>query len=147
MYAVSYVFNTAKIADFSDINYRTHGMTGTGKMQKTPKGLRVQIGIFGRRNAGKSSLLNALTGQSVSIVSAVPGTTADPVEKAMELLPLGPVLLIDTAGVDDDAGELGALRADRSRKILERTDLALLVTDGVWSRWEEELSASFPFIH
>ena len=120
-------------------------------MQKTPKGLRVQIGIFGRRNAGKSSLLNALTGQSVSIVSAVPGTTADPVEKAMELLPLGPVLLIDTAGVDDDAGELGALRADRSRKILDRTDLALLVTDGVWSRWEEELSASFsqhnvPFI-
>lgn len=120
-------------------------------MQKTPKGLRVQIGIFGRRNAGKSSLLNALTGQSVSIVSEIPGTTADPVEKAMEMLPLGPVLLIDTAGVDDDAGELGALRADRSRKILERTDLGLLVTDGTWSDWEEELSASFlrhhvPFI-
>lgn len=120
-------------------------------MQNTPKGLRLQIGIFGRRNAGKSSLLNALTGQTVSIVSAVPGTTADPVEKPMELLPLGPVLLIDTAGVDDDAGELGALRAERSRKILERTDLALLVSDGIWTRWEEELAAAFrqqniPFI-
>lgn len=112
-------------------------------MQKTPRGLRLQIGIFGKRNAGKSSLLNALSGQSVSIVSAIPGTTADPVEKPMELLPLGPVLLIDTAGLDDDAGELGGLRKEKSRKILERTDLALLVADGVWSAFEEQLADEF----
>ena len=112
-------------------------------MRNTPKGLRLQIGIFGRRNAGKSSLLNALTGQQVSIVSDIPGTTADPVEKPMELQPLGPVLLIDTAGVDDDAGELGALRVERSRKILDRIDLALLVTDSRWSAWEERLAEEF----
>ena len=110
------------------------------KMRNTPKGLRLQIGIFGRRNAGKSSLLNALAGQAVSIVSDTPGTTADPVEKPMELLPAGPVLLIDTAGLDDDAGELGTLRAGKSRKILERTDLALLVTDAEWSSFEEQLT-------
>ena len=120
-------------------------------MQKTPKGLRLQIGIFGKRNAGKSSLLNALTGQDAAIVSAVPGTTADPVEKPMELLPLGPVLLIDTAGLDDDAGFLGGLRMEKSRKILERTDLALLVSDGSWSEFEQQLAAEFrqrniPFI-
>ena len=120
-------------------------------MQKTPRGLRLQIGIFGKRNAGKSSLLNALTGQEVSIVSSTPGTTADPVEKPMELLPLGPVLLIDTAGLDDDAGELGGLRAEKSRRILERTDLALLVSDGSWSAFEEQLAREFrqrniPFI-
>ncbi|MBQ6597864.1 MAG: GTP-binding protein, partial [Lentisphaeria bacterium] len=109
-------------------------------MQKTPRGLRLQIGIFGKRNAGKSSLLNALTGQEVSIVSSTPGTTADPVEKPMELLPLGPVLLIDTAGLDDDAGELGGLRAEKSRRILERTDLALLVSDGSWSAFEDRLA-------
>ena len=120
-------------------------------MQKTPKGLRLQIGIFGKRNAGKSSLLNALTGQDAAIVSAVPGTTADPVEKPMELLPLGPVLLIDTAGLDDDAGILGGLRTEKSRKILDRTDLALLVSDGSWSEFEDRLAAEFrqrniPFI-
>ncbi len=112
-------------------------------MQNTPKGLRLQIGIFGRRNAGKSSLLNALAGQSVSIVSDQPGTTADPVEKPMEMLPLGPVLLIDTAGLDDDAGELGALRTEKSRRIFERTDLALLVTDSGWTSFEEELLEHF----
>ena len=110
-------------------------------MQSTPKSLRLQIGIFGKRNAGKSSLLNALAGQRVSIVSDTPGTTADPVEKPMELLPFGPVVLIDTAGLDDDAGELGALRAERSWKILERTDLALLVTAGDWSDFEDRLAA------
>ena len=76
-------------------------------MERTPKGLRLHIGIFGRRNVGKSSLLNALTGQQAAIVSEVAGTTTDPVEKPMELLPLGPVLFVDTAGVDD-AGAYGA---------------------------------------
>ena len=85
----------------------------------TPKGLRLHIGFFGRRNVGKSSLLNALTRQQVSIVSPVAGTTTDPVEKPMELLPLGPVLFIDTAGIDD-TGALGALRVQKTRQVLER---------------------------
>ncbi len=97
-------------------------------MQKTPKGFRLQIGIYGRRNVGKSSLLNAVARQDVAIVSDVAGTTTDPVEKAMELLPLGPVLLIDTAGIDD-VGALGEMRVDRTRKIFARTDLAVIVTD------------------
>ncbi len=106
---------------------------------RAPKGLRLHIGIFGRRNAGKSSLLNALTRQEVSIVSPVPGTTTDPVEKAMELLPLGPVLFIDTAGIDDD-GALGSLRAAKSRSVLDRTDIAMLVSGaGEWSAFEEAL--------
>ena len=112
-------------------------------MQKTPKGLRLQIGIFGRRNAGKSSLLNALTNQSVSIVSDVPGTTTDPVEKAMELLPIGPVLFLDTAGVDD-LGALGEERIKKSMKVIERTDLALLVTvPGTWGKFEDDLLEQF----
>lgn len=97
-------------------------------MQKTPKGNRLHIGIFGRRNVGKSSLLNALTQQQVSIVSAVAGTTTDPVEKPMELLPLGPVLFIDTAGVDDE-GFLGSLRIERTQKIFARVDIGIVVTD------------------
>ena len=108
-------------------------------MQNTPKGLRLQIGIFGRRNAGKSSLLNAVTGQNAAIVSDVPGTTADPVEKAMEMHPLGPVLLIDTAGLDDDAGTLGEMRVEKSRRIFDRTDIALIVSDSSWSPFEEDL--------
>jgi [FeFe] hydrogenase H-cluster maturation GTPase HydF len=105
-------------------------------MQPTPKGLRLHIGLFGRRNAGKSSLLNALVRQQVSIVSDLPGTTTDPVEKPMELLPLGPVLFIDTAGVDD-AGALGALRVQKTRQVLDRTDLALIVVDaGQWTEFE-----------
>ena len=112
-------------------------------MQGTPKGLRLHIGIFGRRNVGKSSLLNAITSQDVSIVSGQAGTTTDPVEKPMELLPLGPVLFIDTAGVDDD-GALGEARVERTHRVLDRTDLALLVTEtGVWSRFEEDLLAEF----
>ena len=108
-------------------------------MNSAPKGVRLHIGIFGRRNAGKSSLLNALTGQNVSIVSERAGTTTDPVEKAMELLPLGPVVFIDTAGIDD-AGGLGLLRVERSRRVLDRCDAAILVTcSGAWSRFEEEL--------
>ena len=96
---------------------------------KTPKSNRPHIGIFGRRNVGKSSLINAITRQDLSIVSATPGTTTDPVEKAMELLPFGPVVFIDTAGLDD-VGDLGRQRADRSYRILERTDLALVVIEG-----------------
>jgi [FeFe] hydrogenase H-cluster maturation GTPase HydF len=101
--------------------------------------MRLHIGLFGRRNVGKSSLLNALTRQEVSIVSDVPGTTTDPVEKPMELLPLGPVLFIDTAGVDD-VGALGELRAGRTRQVFERTDLGILVADaGSWGEFEERV--------
>ena len=103
-------------------------------MQGTPKGLRLQIGIFGRRNVGKSSLLNALVRQSVSIVSELAGTTTDPVEKAMELQPIGPVLFIDTAGIDD-VGALGEQRVARTMKVVERTDLAILVADE-WQDYE-----------
>ncbi len=110
-------------------------------MQNTPKGLRLQIGIFGRRNVGKSSLLNALTRQPVSIVSETAGTTTDPVEKAMELLPVGPVLFVDTAGVDD-VGALGQLRVDKTMRVVERTDLAILVTDD-WQDYETRLMALF----
>ena len=110
-------------------------------MHETPKGLRLHIGLFGRRNAGKSSLLNALVGQAASIVSATPGTTTDPVEKTMELAPLGPVVFIDTAGIDEpaEAGELGAQRMARTMAALERTDVAVLVTDGVWGEFEDQL--------
>lgn len=107
------------------------------------KGLRLHIGIFGRRNVGKSSLLNALTRQEVSIVSAVAGTTTDPVEKPMELLPLGPVLFIDTAGIDDDS-VLGSKRVQKTEKCLDRTDLGILVTEGaLWGRFEESILEEF----
>lgn len=112
-------------------------------MQATPRGLRLHIGLFGRRNVGKSSLLNALTRQQVAIVSEVAGTTTDPVEKPMELLPLGPVVFIDTAGVDDE-GDLGALRVEKTRRILDRTDLGLVVAvGGDWGAFEEDLLAEF----
>ncbi len=108
-------------------------------MQPAPRSLRLHIGLFGRRNVGKSSLLNALTRQQVSIVSAQPGTTTDPVEKPMELLPLGPVLFVDTAGLDDD-GALGAARNERSRAVLERVDLGILVAEqGTWGAFEAAL--------
>ena len=108
-------------------------------MQSTPKSLRLHIGIFGRRNVGKSSLLNAITRQQVSIVSDQAGTTTDPVEKPMELLPLGPVLFIDTAGVDD-VGALGELRIQKTRQALDRTDLGVLVAEaGQWGAFEDEL--------
>ena len=90
---------------------------------------RLHIALFGRRNVGKSSLINALTGQQVALVSDVPGTTTDPVLKAMEILPLGPCVLIDTAGFDD-SGKVGNLRTQRTRDIIKQTDIALLVTDG-----------------
>lgn len=98
-------------------------------LNNTPLANRVHIGIFGKRNAGKSSIINAITGQKLSIVSDVKGTTTDPVLKAMELLPLGPVVMIDTPGIDDK-GELGKLRVKRSYEMLNKSDVALLVIDG-----------------
>ena len=107
--------------------------------QKTPKGLRLHIGLFGRRNVGKSSLLNAITRQNVSIVSDFAGTTTDPVEKPMELLPLGPVLFIDTAGIDDD-GALGELRVARTRKVFDRTDLGVVLSEPEgWGSFEQHI--------
>ena len=97
-------------------------------MVETPKGLRLHIGLFGKRNAGKSSLINALTNQQISIVSEVAGTTTDPVEKACELAPIGPVVFIDTAGVDD-VGALGLARVERTRAVLEWVDIALVVAN------------------
>lgn len=97
-------------------------------LNSTPSAERIHIGIFGRRNAGKSSLINALTGQPLAIVSDVKGTTTDPVLKAMELLPLGPVVMIDTPGLDDE-GTLGSLRVQKAYQILNKTDIALLVAD------------------
>ena len=98
-------------------------------MNNTPSGERTHIGFFGRRNAGKSSIVNAVTGQDLAVVSDVKGTTTDPVSKAMELLPLGPVMIIDTPGYDD-VGELGGLRVKKTRQVLNKTDIAVLVTDG-----------------
>jgi [FeFe] hydrogenase H-cluster maturation GTPase HydF len=98
-------------------------------MNKTPSSNRVHIAFFGRRNAGKSSLVNAVTGQNLAVVSDIKGTTTDPVYKAMELLPLGPVVIIDTPGFDDK-GELGDLRVERTRQVLNKTDIAVLVLDG-----------------
>ncbi len=106
--------------------------------QATPKGFRLHIGLFGRRNVGKSSLLNAMVRQQVSIVSEYAGTTTDPVEKPMELLPVGPVLFIDTAGIDDE-GALGAMRIDKTRKTLDRVDLGVIVSDGGWDTFETSL--------
>lgn len=111
-------------------------------LSATPKGMRITIGLFGRRNAGKSSVVNALARQPVSIVSEVPGTTTDPVERAMELLPLGPVLFVDTAGIDDDAEVVGQLRAETTRKAMRGCDLALLVYEqGRWGEVERDLLA------
>ena len=110
-------------------------------MARAFKGMRLHIGLFGRRNVGKSSLLNAITRQQVSIVSAQAGTTTDPVEKPMELLPLGPVLFIDTAGIDD-VGALGALRVQKTRQVLDRTDLGVLVAEAsAWGDFEEQILA------
>lgn len=110
-------------------------------MRPTPRNLRLHIGLFGRRNVGKSSLLNALTRQQASIVSPEAGTTTDPVEKPMELLPLGPVLFVDTAGLDDE-GTLGEARTGRSRAVLDRVDLAILVAErGAWGAFEAGLLA------
>ncbi|MBN1961868.1 MAG: [FeFe] hydrogenase H-cluster maturation GTPase HydF [Deltaproteobacteria bacterium] len=107
----------------------------------TPKSMRLHIGLFGRRNVGKSSLLNAITRQEVAIVSAHAGTTTDPVEKPMELLPFGPVVFIDTAGIDDE-GALGELRIKKTRQVFDRTDLGVIVTEAdIWGPFEEQIVA------
>ncbi len=107
-------------------------------LNQTPAGERVHIGFFGRRNAGKSSLMNAVTGQELAVVSEVKGTTTDPVSKTMELLPLGPVMVIDTPGIDDE-GELGDLRVRKSRQVLNKTDIAVLVVDGTVGETKEDM--------
>ena len=113
-------------------------------MNTTPAGNRIHIGFFGRRNAGKSSVVNAVTGQELSVVSDVKGTTTDPVTKAMELLPMGPVLIIDTPGFDDE-GSLGELRVRKTKQILNKTDVAILVVDATegLSAVDEELIRIF----
>ena len=108
-------------------------------MNQTPASERVHISFFGKRNAGKSSVINAITGQDLAIVSSVRGTTTDPVYKTMELLPLGPVMIIDTPGIDDE-GELGALRVRKSYQVLNKTDIAILVVDSTTGKGEEELA-------
>lgn len=106
-------------------------------MNQTPTSERVHIGFFGKRNAGKSSIMNAVTGQDIAVVSDVKGTTTDPVSKSMELLPLGPVIMIDTPGIDDE-GELGNLRVRKSYQVLNKTDVAVLVIDGSTGAAEED---------
>ncbi|MEZ3420494.1 MAG: [FeFe] hydrogenase H-cluster maturation GTPase HydF [Eubacterium sp.] len=113
-------------------------------LNQTPNANRLHIGFFGRRNAGKSSVVNAVTGQNLSIISDVKGTTTDPVLKAMELLPIGPVVIIDTPGIDDE-GALGMLRVQKTKQILNKTDIAVLVSDSAlkMSEAEENLIALF----
>lgn len=106
-------------------------------LNSVPSSERLHIGIFGRRNAGKSSLINALTGQELAIVSDVKGTTTDPVYKAMELLPIGPIVLIDTPGIDD-CGELGHMRVKKTYQTLNKVDIAILVVDGTQGMWEKD---------
>lgn len=113
-------------------------------MNQTPASERVHISFFGKRNAGKSSVINAVTGQDLAIVSSVRGTTTDPVYKSMELLPLGPVVVIDTPGIDDE-GELGALRVRKSYQVLNKTDIAILVVDSTTGKGEEEFALLHKF--
>jgi [FeFe] hydrogenase H-cluster maturation GTPase HydF len=110
-------------------------------MNASPRGIRIRIGIFGRRNVGKSSLMNALTRQNVSLVSETAGTTTDPVEKPMEILPLGPVVFTDTAGIDDD-GAVGSLRVARTHQVFDRTDIGIVVAEPhaeAWGEYEEQI--------
>ena len=113
-------------------------------LNSTPSSDRTHIGFFGRRNAGKSSIVNAVTGQEVAVVSEIKGTTTDPVQKAMELLPMGPAVIIDTPGIDD-SGELGELRIRKTRQVLNKTDVAVLVVDGTAgiSEAERQLAGLF----
>ena len=113
-------------------------------LNSTPSSDRIHIGFFGRRNAGKSSIVNAVTGQELAVVSEIKGTTTDPVQKAMELLPMGPAVIIDTPGIDD-SGELGELRIRKTRQVLNKTDVAVLVVDGTAgiSEAERQLAGLF----
>lgn len=113
-------------------------------MNQTPVSERVHIGFFGKRNAGKSSVMNAVTGQDLAVVSDVKGTTTDPVYKTMELLPLGPVVMMDTPGIDDE-GELGELRVKKSYQVLNKTDIAVVVIDGTCGVSEEDLKITERF--
>ena len=113
-------------------------------LNQTVSAERVHIAFFGLRNVGKSSLVNAVTGQELSVVSDVKGTTTDPVKKAMELLPLGPVVIIDTAGIDDE-GELGSLRIQKSKEVLDITDIAVLVTEADRELTEPEKELAYTF--
>ena len=106
-------------------------------LNETASADRLHIGFFGKRNAGKSSLVNAVTGQELSVVSDVLGTTTDPVRKAMELLPLGPVVIIDTPGLDDE-GDLGLMRVKRARQVLNYVDIAVIVADAALGIGNEE---------
>ncbi|MBQ7216972.1 MAG: [Synergistaceae bacterium] len=121
----------------------THGISGSS-LNETPSGERVHIAFFGLRNAGKSSLVNAVTGQDLAVVSDVKGTTTDPVRKAMELLPVGPVVIVDTPGLDDE-GELGELRVKRALQVLANCDVAVLVHDSTqdFAQAERELLGEF----
>ncbi len=115
-------------------------------MNQTPASERVHISFFGRRNAGKSSVINAITGQDLAIVSSVKGTTTDPVYKTMELLPLGPVMIIDTPGIDDE-GELGTLRVKKSYQVLNKTDIAILIVDSTTGKTDADYALISRFIH
>ena len=113
------------------------------EIEQTPKSMRIHIGIFGKRNAGKSSLINIITHQETSIVSEVAGTTTDSVEKTMEMLPLGPVVFIDTAGADDE-GVLGEKRVEKTEKVIQRCDIAIIVCDNNgWDTTEKALAEKF----
>jgi len=114
-------------------------------LNETPAANRIHIAFFGRRNAGKSSVVNAVTGQDLAIVSKVKGTTTDPVYKAMELLPLGPVIIIDTPGIDDE-GELGELRVKKSRQVLNKSDIAILVVDAQLGLTKEDQNLIVLFV-
>lgn len=123
------------------MNMHSPGFTESGPdLMRAPKGMRMAIGLFGRRNVGKSSLINAITRQQTSIVSAVAGTTTDPVDKPMELLPLGPVLFVDTAGIDDEQETIGSLRTQRTESVFDRCDVGVIVTEaGSWGPYENEI--------
>lgn len=114
-------------------------------LNDTPTANRIHIGFFGRRNAGKSSVVNAITGQDIAVVSEKKGTTTDPVAKAMELLPLGPVVIIDTPGFDDDEREIGELRIRRTKRILNKSDITVLIVDATegLSKYDQQLIAIF----
>lgn len=119
------------------ILYKAKGREEKMSLNQTPSGERLCIGIFGRRNAGKSSVINALTGQEIAIVSEVYGTTTDPVSKSMEILPIGPVVIIDTPGIDD-CGELGRMRVQKAYQALNKVDIAIVVVDGSTGMYEKD---------